>query len=491
MLMDEEEATQKLLKFITEYLESNKENFADAVNLATKFSIANSITYDSLFNLTLSCVSHECYSSAYIFAKTCVFLSLENTKKASAYLIAGLTSYLMGRLPEAEEQYKLALEADPKDASTHYNYGIILQQMDHLPEAEEQYTLAIKIDPKSPNDHGAYSLLLVSLGLERENDAIEEMEISSKLFNEKGDRTKEYLVLAWLYEELANKYYNIKRYQESGQYAQLSGDKYIEASEQAGEKSKGAFLTKGYMLKGRAYIRKLNLQTPCDVKNYEIIMNNIDAASKCYKKAAEVSPKDNQICDACSLSMRCLSEILNAMLGVTNQGKVPKLKSKIEVWKGNLAVCGNAYNESDKGKNFIQSLYKMIDCVENFKEYKKINTWEEKRNLKECIDDLSEIAKNIEGPLQKVFKDATEQMDYCKIKTLYSTETKPFLKKDLDTESNSNDSNKQIIASPSATNLKDKNRIFELLVENLLIAAIIGGIIATVIGGIILKKIFP
>jgi len=85
--------------------------------------------------------------------------------------------------------------------------------MDHLPEAEEQYTLAIKIDPKSPNAHGAYSLLLVSLGLERENDAIEEMEISSKLFNEKGDRTKEYLVLAWLYEELANKYYNIKRYQ--------------------------------------------------------------------------------------------------------------------------------------------------------------------------------------------------------------------------------------------------------------------------------------
>jgi len=76
----------------------------------------------------------------------------------------------------------------------------------------------------------------------------------------------------------------------------------------------------------------------------------------------------------------------------------------------------------------------MIDCVENCKEYKKINTWEEKRDLKECIDDLSEIAKNIEGPLQKVIEDATKRMDYCKIKTLYCTETKPFLKKDTGQE---------------------------------------------------------
>ena len=141
-------------------------------------------------------------------------------------------------------------------------------------------------------------------------------------------------------------------------------------------------MAKGYTLKGRAQIRKLNLQPPYDVKNYEKIMNRIDAASKCYKRAAEVSPEDNQMYNACSLSMRCLSEILNYMLAVTKQESVPKLKGKIEEWKGNLAVCENAYNESDKGKNFIQSLYKMMICVENYEEYKKYDTWEEKRNLK-------------------------------------------------------------------------------------------------------------
>jgi len=400
----------------------------------------------------------------------------------------------MGRLKEAEDQYKLALEADPNDADTHYNYGNLLINMGRLEEAEDQYKLAIELDSNKPNAHGAYSLLLASMNLEKEEDAIEEMMTASRLFEEKGDKIKENLVLAWLYEELTNKYYSSKKYQESGQYAKLSGDKYIKASEQAEEKSKGIYLTKGYMLKGRAHIRKLNLQPSCDVKNYEIIMNGIDAASKCYKKAAEVSPENNQMCNACSLSMRCLSEILNAMLGVTKQGNFHKLKDKIKEWKGNLSVCENAYNESDKGKNFIQSLYKMIDCVENFKEYKKINTWEEKRDLKECIDDLSEIAKNIEGPLQKVIEDATKRMDYCKIETLYCTETKPFLKKGTGQEFGTK---RPVEPKIDSSNTPEQNKKYNVLkrihdhqikpIVKILITILIT-IIVTVISEIISKK---
>ena len=105
---------------------------------------------------------------------------------------------------------------------------------------------------------------------------------------------------------------------------------------------------------------------------------------------------------------------------------------------------------------------------------------------------LIEIAQNIEGPLQKVIEDTTKQIDNCMSKTLYlGTEIKPFLKQELDTEYNSNDSNRQIIAPPSAPNVEDKNRIFKLLVENRLIVAIIGGIIATVVGGLILKIFSP
>ena len=54
----------------------------------------------------------------------------------------------MGRKDEAEEQYKLALEANPKDVITHYNYGILLKEMGRKEEAEEQYKLALEVDPK-------------------------------------------------------------------------------------------------------------------------------------------------------------------------------------------------------------------------------------------------------------------------------------------------------------------------------------------------------
>jgi hypothetical protein len=268
----------------------------------------------------------------------------------------------------------------------------------------------------------------------------------------------------------------------------MSGNEYIKASEQRGEKSKGTFLTKGYTLKGRAHIRKLNLQPPYNVKNYEIIMNGINAASKCYKKAAEVSPKDNPMCNACSLSMRCLSEILNYMLAVTRQENVPKLKEKVKEWNKNLEICEKAYSESDKGKNFIQSLRKMVICIENYEEYKKYGTWEEKRDLKECTDDLIEIANNIEGPLQKVLEDITKQMDHHKSETLYmGTETKPFLKKDIDQELKSNESfvpKNDPISTPKP---KKYIGMLKWISEHPLIA----GIIATVVGGIILKKIYP
>jgi bacterioferritin (cytochrome b1) len=157
-------------------------------------------------------------------------------------------------------------------------------------------------------------------------------------------------------------------------------------------------------------------------------MNTIDDASKYYKKAAEAPPKYNQICSACSLSMMYLSEMLNYMLAVTKQEKVPKFKDKIEEWKRNIAVCEKIYNGSNQEENFIKSLYNIIVCIENFEEYQHFNKWEEKRNLKEWIDNLNEIAKYIEGSLQKVIEYATKQMDHCKSKTLYkSTENKPSL----------------------------------------------------------------
>ncbi len=336
-------------------------------------------------------------------------LALEaDPKNVSALSNYGLLLDDMGRFGEAENHYKLALETDPNDEITYSNYGNLLYRTDRLEEAEEQYKIAIKLDPKYPNSYGAYGLLLLHMNLEEK--ALEKTKIASRLFRENGDEIKEHLALAWFYEELARKYYGSKNYPKSGNYAELSGNEYIEAGNHAGEKLKSTSLTKGYTLKGRAKIRKLEIKTSFykraikgifqkrvsyDVEAFTNIIDCIADASKCYKKAAEASPEKDQICNACSTSMLCLSDMLNYMLAVIKQEKTPQLEDKLKKWDEKLAIAKNAYKENSKGELFIESLYKLEACIQNLDKYKKHGTREYGRAFEECRKELSEIANNI------------------------------------------------------------------------------------------------
>ena len=450
---------EELLKIVVDSLQSEDRNLNKAVDLAINFSTKNSISSDQLLSLSNLCGSEELHELVYIFAKTAASLSI-GPEKVVAHYNAGTASYFlnlpteaeeqyklalesdikhvnthynygnllydMDRLDEAEKQYKLALESDPNDASTHYNYGILLFDMGRLDETEEQYKIAIELDSNEPNSHGAYSLLLFSKNLE--DKAINEMKMASRLFRENGDKVKEHLSLAWLYEAFTNKYYGSKNYKKSGEYAEISGDEYIKAGKQAGESFKNTSLTKGYTLKGRAKIRKLELQPPYEIKKFKEIMSGIYEASKCYKKAAEISPKDNQICNACSTSMLCLSEMLDYMLAVIKQKNVPRLEDETDKWKKQLAVSEQIYKGSLKGEAFVQSLYKLMACIENLDKYKKFAMWKEEKAFEECVEELKEIAGNIEGPLQKIIEDSAAQMNVCrrKIMPYAGTETGIF-----------------------------------------------------------------
>jgi predicted amidohydrolase len=296
-------------------------------------------------------------------------------------------------------------------------------------EAEKQYQSSIELDPENPNRHAGYSLSLFSMNLEKK--AIERANIASSLFKEKGDITKEHLILACLYEDFVNKYYDLRKYQESGQYAETSGNEYIEASKYAGEKSKGTFLTKGYTLKGRAKIRKLDLpdlQSTYTIEIFKKIMNGIYDASEYYKMAAEASPINNKTCNACSLSMRCLCEMLDYMLAVTKQEEVQRLKDKIKKWGEDLANCAKIYQGNEKGESFIQSLYKLMACIETLEQYKKFAMWTEEKAFENCFFELKKTASTIEGPLQKIIENSAEQMNYCRREIILyeGVGTKPF-----------------------------------------------------------------
>jgi hypothetical protein len=151
---------------------------------------------------------------------------------------------------------------------------------------------------------------------------------------------------------------------------------------------------------------------------FEKILNGIDEASKFYKKVAEAFPKDNQISNACTVSMSCLEEMLGYMLGVIKQEKVPKLEGEIENWKGKLANCEKIFKKNEGAKAFIQSLYNLIVRIENLDKSKGIIALKEENALKEYAEQLGQIAKIIESPLQEIIDDSSKQMDIYRLKIM-------------------------------------------------------------------------
>jgi Tfp pilus assembly protein PilF len=339
-----------------------------------------------------------------------------NPNNVKVHLNYGFLLKQMGRLEEAETQYKVAIRTDPKYARARSSYGFLLLETGRLEEANEQIKAAIELDPKNPDIHGIYSLLLFSRNLEKE--AIGEMKLASSLFRENGDTIKENLVLAWLYEEFANRYYDSKSYRKFVEFAEASGDKYIDAGKQAGDKLKGISLTRGYLLKGKARILKLNFRPPYNIEMFTKILNDIDDVSKFYKNAAGATSENNPICNACSVSMSCLSEMLGYMLAVARQEKVPALKGETENWKKGLASCEKIYIGNEKSEKFLLSLNKLMVRLENLNKSKDFTILQEEKELKEYIRELSEIARNIEGTVEKIMQDSAKQMDIYKLKTI-------------------------------------------------------------------------
>ena len=370
---------------------------------------------------------------------------------ASAYSNYGVLLSEMGRNREAEGQYKKALSLDPNIVNTHYNYGVLLRKMGRNREAEGQDKKALDLDPNHINAHGAYGFLLFNIGEDKK--ALAEIKIASQLFRKKGNNFMEHFALAWLYEKYADKYYkrgNARKeknkksggnFKKSGEYAELAADEYIMASEYAGDEGKGLYLSQGSTLKGRAEIRRLefsfrdiirlrirNLRNDdYDVAKFELIMNGVQNAANYYKKSAKHSPIRDIQCDACSKCMSVLSSILGYMLATIRYKTVPELSVKMKEWDEALSIADMTFKvqeKSDKGRKFVESLRKFGSCIENLEKYKSSTMPDDKRALNDCMDELNEVALNIEGPLQEILDDSAKRMDKCKIKhKLFTSDT--------------------------------------------------------------------
>ena len=375
----------------------------------------------------------------------------------NAYYNYGEVLQKMDRFNDAENLLRIALIKHPNDSFMHSNYGYLLLKMGLLDDSEKEYKIALKIDPKNAKAHGAYGFVLFE-----KNDiqkSLDESYIASSLFKEEGNKVMEHLSVAWIHELIADRYYeegvNRKKskgksggnFRKSGEYASIAGDEYLLSGEYAGGKEETLYLTKGYTLKGRAEIRKLDLPVferlklkykekthPKSFAEFRHITSSIRRAAENYKVVVDISGTKNSSCSACYTCMIILKESLDIVNATTNQEKVPDLKEKIAEWNSKLELAENTYSdsESEKGMRFVHALKQLISSISHFENFKTKGRGEFEENLGMCVKELKEISDNIEGPLQEVIDSSAQQMNKCAMKmNLYieATETKPLKQK--------------------------------------------------------------
>jgi hypothetical protein len=109
------------------------------------------------------------------------------------------------------------------------------------------------------------------------------------------------------------------------------------------------------------------------------------------------------------------------MLTVIKQEKVPELKGEVENWKKELDSCEKIYQGNEKSEKLLQSLNKLIVRIENYNKSKEFVILKEERELKEYVRELSEIARNLEGPVEKINQDSAQKIEIYKFKTISYT----------------------------------------------------------------------
>ena len=292
------------------YTEQAEENYKKAIEICSKHADAHYNYANLLDELNRKEEAEEQYKQA-IEA---------DPKHTDAHYNYAILLHELKKLDGAEEQYKLAIDADPKHKVAHYNYAILLQELKELDRAEEQYKLAIDADPKHATAHGNYSILLI----EKDNrkKAWDKTQKASSLFAEEGDLTKSHIQKAWFYELYSEKYFNQRKFLESGEDVGNAGDEYLKASETTDADLKDTFSQQGNILKAKSFVRKVPKKSWRRKILYRIgrkhdipdIINNLKEAASYYEKASLCPVDEKQdICNACHISISVFSETLFAM----------------------------------------------------------------------------------------------------------------------------------------------------------------------------------
>ena len=132
------------------------------VDEAVKLAEEMGISANDLLGLSTQVGRAGIYVLAYVIAGAAA-QGLEGKEMAVAHNNIGLASYHLGNIEKTEQQYKRAIEIDPKNTAVHSNYANLLKELKRQDEAKELYKQAIEIDPKNATAHYNYAILLQEL----------------------------------------------------------------------------------------------------------------------------------------------------------------------------------------------------------------------------------------------------------------------------------------------------------------------------------------
>jgi tetratricopeptide (TPR) repeat protein len=373
-----------------------------------------------LLDLSSRAGKQESYTIAYVLSLAAA-KGLEGNAKSAAYSIVALAAGLIGMTEKAEEQYRQAIDADPKDAAAHYNYAILLQELKRNEEAEEQYRPAIDADPKHANAHGAYGLLLIEL--DRRKDAWKEIEMASDIFENTGYFTWSHLAIAWYYEKYSKKNFDSKKFYDSGEDADKAGDEYLKAAENAEGSLKDNLTSLGFEFKAKSFVRKIPVPSWYKKLLYKVgkspdipeLIDNLRNAAVWYRKAASCSVDEKkEVCNACYTAITVFSESLNAMSSFINGEKADVNRDD---WLNKLDFARKIYEAKNKGTgvNFVDTLKQLTECVNELAEHQVIGLKPQEQRLGKCYNNLIKVSENLDGALKLLTEHAVEAIgDYAK-----------------------------------------------------------------------------
>lgn len=99
---------------------------------------------------------------------------LSEEMDVDSHIREGNALLLVGRVHEAIEEYRAALDKDPENAEVHYNLGLIYRKTMQLDDAIREYREAIRVDPGNMKYHNNLAAALVVKGQKAE--AVKEYE---------------------------------------------------------------------------------------------------------------------------------------------------------------------------------------------------------------------------------------------------------------------------------------------------------------------------